>query len=85
MTKGECIPCNTSRCLSCQKLIASATSENIQTKTKFLAKVTMLLTRLSALQNTVFRKVRNSFSHKIEQPRKGYKKSLSYRRMQTFQ
>ena len=25
VSKGECIPCNTSRCLSCQQVIATAT------------------------------------------------------------
>ena len=32
---------------------------------------------MSALQNTVCWKVRNSFSHKIEQPQKVYKKFLT--------
>ena len=34
-TKGECIPCNTSRCLSCQQIIATTTFESTQTKEKF--------------------------------------------------
>ena len=34
MTKRECIPCNTSRCLLCQ-IIAITTFETIQTKEKF--------------------------------------------------
>ena len=32
VAKGECIPCNTSRCLSCQQLIETTIFENIQTK-----------------------------------------------------
>ena len=43
-----------------------------------------LLTRMSALQNTVCQKVRNSFSYKIRQPKKRYKKFSCYRSMQTF-
>ena len=34
MTKGECIPCNTSRCLSSQQIIAATTFESAQTKEK---------------------------------------------------
>ena len=35
VAKGECIPCNTSGCLSCQQIIATTTFESIQTKQKF--------------------------------------------------
>ena len=35
VTKGECIPCNTSQCLSCQQIIAATIFERIQTKEKF--------------------------------------------------
>ena len=35
VTKGECIPCNTSRYLSYQQIIAVTTFESIQTKEKF--------------------------------------------------
>ena len=35
VAKGECIPCNTSRYLSCQQLIAATTFESMQTKEKF--------------------------------------------------
>ena len=34
MAKGERSPCHTSRCLSCQQLIATTTFESIQTKEK---------------------------------------------------
>ena len=34
-TKGECIPCNTSRCLSFQQVIATTTFESTHTKEKF--------------------------------------------------
>ena len=50
VTKGECIPCNPSRCLSCQQLTATTIFESIQKKkdltyiTKFLVKGTMLFT-----------------------------------------
>ena len=33
--KGECIPCNTSRYLSCQQIIATTIFETIQAKEKF--------------------------------------------------
>ena len=42
---------------------------------KFLVKVTYLLTRMFALQNTVYLEVGNSFSQKIEQQQKGSKDS----------
>ena len=35
VTKGECIPCNISPCLSYQQIIATTTFESIQTKEKF--------------------------------------------------
>ena len=35
MAKGDCIPCNTSRCLSCRQIITTATFESTQTKEKF--------------------------------------------------
>ena len=34
-TKGECIQCNTSRCLSCQQIVATTTFSCTQTKEKF--------------------------------------------------
>ena len=34
-TKGECIPCNASRCLSCQQITATTTFASTQTKEKF--------------------------------------------------
>ena len=34
MTKGECIPCNTSQCLSCQQIISTTTFESTQTNEK---------------------------------------------------
>ena len=37
-TKGECILCNTSRCLSCQEIIAITAFESTQIKEKFLLK-----------------------------------------------
>ena len=63
-------------------IITTTTLESTQTKKqfniyKFLAKVTIcyVLIRMSALQNTVSRKVGNPCSHLTEQPQKGYKKS----------
>ena len=49
VTKGECIPCNTSRCPSYQQIIAATIFESIQTKEKFniyniYPKVSMLIT-----------------------------------------
>ena len=89
VTKGECIPCNTSRCLSCQQIIATTTFESIQTKEKFniynktsCKSKYIIYLLMSALQNIVCQKVRNSFSHKTEQPQKGYKTSSRYRSMQ---
>ena len=35
MAKGESIPCNTSRCLLCQQIIATTIFESTQTKEKF--------------------------------------------------
>ena len=35
MTKGECIPCNTSQCLSCQQIITTTTFESMKTNDKF--------------------------------------------------
>ena len=35
VSKGECIPCNTSRCLLCQQIIANTTFESTQAKEKF--------------------------------------------------
>ena len=34
VTKGDCIPCNTSQCLLCRQIIATVTFESIQTKEK---------------------------------------------------
>ena len=83
-TKGECIPCNTSRCLSSQQIVAITLFASAQTKEKFniYHKVSCksiydicLLECFHLLQNAICRKVRNLFSHKIEQSQKGYKKS----------
>ena len=35
VSKGECIPCNTSWCLSCKQITATTTCESTQTKEKF--------------------------------------------------
>ena len=35
VTKGKCIPCNTSRCLSCQQIIATTAFKSAQAKEKF--------------------------------------------------
>ena len=71
-----------SRCLSCKPIIATTTFESIQTEEQFnmyhrisCKNYCYLLSRRSTLQNTVCRKVRNSFSHKSEQSQKGNKKS----------
>ena len=60
VTKVECIPCNTSRCLSYQQIIATTTFERIQAKEKFniyhkifCKSNCYLLIRMSAIQNTV--------------------------------
>ena len=46
VTKGECIPCNMSRCLSCQQITVTTTFESIHITyiTKFLVKGTTLIT-----------------------------------------
>ena len=80
----------TSRCLSCQQIIAITLKafESIQTKEKIYiyhklsSKSNYLLIRMFALQNTVCRKVRNIRLY--VQLQKRYKKSSRHRRMQTF-
>ena len=97
LTKGQCIAYNTSRCLLCQQIIATTTFERTQTKEKFNIYYTIswkksyviyllecLLCKIQSLQNTVCLKVGNPFSHKIDQPQKGYKKSQRYQTMQKF-
>ena len=69
VTKGECIPCNTSRCLSCQQISAIATFESTITKEK-LTVICLLECLLCKTQH-----VGNPFSHDIKQPQKGYKKT----------
>ena len=84
VTKGECIPCNTSRCLSCQQIIAATTFESTQRKEKFHIyhniscksnNVIYLLHCTLCKMQYVRKSEANFHINKIDQPQKGYKNS----------
>ena len=92
VTKGECIPHNTSRCLSCQQIVTTTIFASTQTKEKFTiyhkvsCKSNYVIYLLECLLCKIqyVRKLETPFSHKTEQPQKGYKKSSRYRSMSTY-
>ena len=92
VTKGECIPCNTSRCLSCQQIIATTTFESIQTKEKFniyhkiSCKSNYIIYLLECLLCKIqyARKLETPFYMRLNNHRKDIKKSSRYRSVKTI-
>ena len=91
MIKGEYVPCNTSRCISCQQIIAT-TYESIQTKEKFniyykiYCKSKYVIYLLECLLCKILNdgKAEAPFHIRLNNHRKDIKKTSHYRSMQTL-